>query len=148
MAVGNPGAGQKESEVTYAFKKLSTSLAVGIDPPYLCNTVLIYNDCFTEGKGFVPLAASAASIVAAKGCSFQLTRSAFTLPLMARRLPLETFGTVLLVRCFIAAQYQRLPQICSVIALAYSQSLGLSSCSHLWYCIREVGPDRLNAANT
>ena len=50
-------------------------------------------------------AASAASIVAAKGRSFRLTRSAFSLSPLARRRPLETFGAVFLLLCFNAAQH-------------------------------------------
>ena len=49
------------------------------------NTVLDSNDCFAEGRGFAPAGASAASIVAAKGRSFRLTRSAFSLSPLATK---------------------------------------------------------------
>ena len=71
----------------------------------MTDTVLASNDCFTKGRGFAPAGASAASIVAAKGRSFRLTRSAFSLSPLARRRPLETFGAVFLLLCFNAAQH-------------------------------------------
>ena len=78
------------------------------------------NDCFDVGSGFAPAGASAASIVAAKGRSFRLTRSTFSLSPLATKaslpkglsgLPLETFEAVLLMLYFFmqdsinAAQY-------------------------------------------
>ena len=64
---------------------------------------------FAIGRGFAPAGASTASIVAAKGRSFRLTRSAFSLSPLATKAslpkglsdrPLETFGAVLLMLCF------------------------------------------------
>ena len=49
------------------------------------HTVLASYDYFAESRGFAPAGASAASIVAAKGRSFRLTRSAFPLSPLATK---------------------------------------------------------------
>ena len=75
----------------------------------LRHTVLAQNDFFPKAEVSRLRAASAASIVAAKGRSFRLTRSAFSLSPLATKAslpkglsgrPLETFGAVLLILYF------------------------------------------------